>query len=91
MEFHDVDALGAELAHCEAELEEFEQGAVRYFWSRVIAEELGAVEDEIPPATWAELSPQERTLLRRRERRTGNTVLRLVTADVSASKSGKAA
>lgn len=91
MEFHDVDWLGAELAYCEVELEEFEQEAVCSYWSQVIEEELGAVEDEVPPFAWSELGTGERALLRRRERRTGNTVLRVAAADVSASNPGEAA
>lgn len=91
MQYPDVSELGAELAYCEAELEEFEQGAVRYFWSRVIAEELGAVENEVPPVAWSEMGTRERVLLRRRERRTGNTALRVITADASCSAPGQAA
>lgn len=91
MEFQDLDELGAELAFCEAELEGEELGAVRHYWSRVIAEELGAVETEVPPTAWAEMSAGERALLRRRERRTSNTTLRLVADEVSASQVGEAA
>ncbi len=79
-------SLGAELAHCEAELSEFEQEAVRDYWSQVIAEELGEL--PVTPFAWSELGAGERTRLRRYERREAGAVLRLITTEAD---SGEAA
>jgi hypothetical protein len=86
----------AELAFCEAELEEWDRLEVRDYWGAVIAEELGATQHPASPFAWSEMGSGERARLRRYERRTGNTVLRLITnaADASvasAPNSGEAA
>ncbi|MEV4647532.1 hypothetical protein [Saccharopolyspora sp. NPDC049357] len=83
-------SVGAELAFCEAELDEFEQEAVQDYWSQVIADELGEL--PVAPFVWSELGAGERTRLRRYERREAGAVLRLVTTEVDAgSDSGEAA
>lgn len=90
----DLDKLsvGAELAFCEVELDEFEQQAVQSYWEQVIAEELGAVELPDTPFAWSELGAGERTRLRRYERREVGAALRLITAEVDAtSDAGEAA
>ncbi|TDD91960.1 hypothetical protein E1202_04300 [Saccharopolyspora karakumensis] len=86
MPYQGYGSLGAELASCEAELSEFEQEAVRDYWSRVIAEELGEL--PVAPFVWSELGAGERTRLRRYERREAGAVLRLITTEAD---SGEAA
>ncbi|WP_338602653.1 hypothetical protein [Saccharopolyspora sp. SCSIO 74807] len=71
----------AELAGIEAELPEEDRLRVRDYWDAVVAEELGAPEPAASPGDWSVLRSGERTRLRRYERRAGNAVLRLVTAE----------
>ena len=86
------DSVGAELADCEAVLNEFEQQAVRTYWDQVIAEELGAVELQATPFAWSELGTGERTRMRRLERRTAGATLRLITTEADeAFNAGEAA
>lgn len=86
----------ADLAAIESELPEWDRLAVRDYWETVIAEELGASEPVASRFAWSSMGSGERERVRRYERRTGNTVLRLVTeiADgsiTSAPNTGEAA
>lgn len=86
------DSFGAELADCEAELDEFGQQAVQSYWDKVIAEELGASALPVAPFVWSELGSGERTRPRRYDRREAGAELRLITAEADAvSDSGEAA
>lgn len=75
----EIDPAATDLALCEAELEEWDELAVRDYWESVVAEELGA---SLSRAAEPVVGSGERVRLRRYERRTGNTVLRLITSDV---------
>lgn len=92
MNYPNIAALGAELAFCEAELNEYEREAVQSYWGQVIAEELGAADLPTTPFVWSELGAGERTRLRRYDRREASAALRLITAEADeASNSGEAA
>ena len=71
----------AELAGIEAELPEEDRLRVRDYWEAVISEELGAPERPAAPQVWSVMGSGERVRLRRYQRRAGNAVLRLVTAE----------
>ncbi|MCX2732504.1 hypothetical protein OOZ19_19875 [Saccharopolyspora sp. NFXS83] len=86
MHYLDFDALPEGLADCEAPLEEWDRLHVRDHWDAVVAEELGSPEPVVTPYVWSEMGSGERVRLRRYQRRAGNTVLRLVSAEVPAAE-----
>ncbi|MBK0865482.1 hypothetical protein INP57_01520 [Saccharopolyspora sp. HNM0986] len=90
----DMDGFPYGLADCESPLEEWERLSVRDYWEAVISEELGAPERPASPQVWSVMGSGERVRLRRYQRRAGNAVLRLVTAETdspSAAERGEAA
>lgn len=90
----DMDGFPQGLAACESPLEEWDRLSVRDYWEAVISEELGAPERPASPQVWSVMGSGERIRLRRYQRRAGNAVLRLVTAESdspSAAERGEAA
>lgn len=84
----------ADLASIESELPEWDRLRVRDYWDAVVAEELGAPKPAVARCDWSKLGSGERVRLRRYQRRVGNAVLRLVTAEsyaLSTPERGEAA
>ncbi len=86
--YDEIDPSPGDLAAIEgAVLPEWDRLEVRDYWDAVVAEELGAAQNPASPYAWSVMGTGERVRLRRYERRSANTVLRLVSTEADASVS----